>query len=212
MTKAHLDLLKSEAELKTNLLAAERLAREERDEESAAAILALLTMRALLRSAETVRRRAVITLTQNLGDLERVTLLGDHVVDPRAERYSQRARAKWIRAAREARAEGLSPRQARNAASKRVRPYLSLVGETEAARAYNIERADIAARYARQTGELVLLEWDATLDRRTCGECEYMHGQRVSVLDGWRGQGPGEVHPRCRCVSLIIVESAGIAA
>lgn len=169
-------------------------------------------MRALLRSAETVRRRALATLTQDLGDLDRVTLLGDRAIDPRAERYSQRASARWLRAAREARAEGLTSRQARNVASKRVRPYLSLIGETEAARAYNLERADIAARYARQTGDVVSLEWDATLDRRTCGECESMHGQRVSALDGWRGAGPGEVHPRCRCVSLVIVETAGIAA
>jgi hypothetical protein len=59
---------------------------------------------------------------------------------------------------------------------------------------YNTEVHD-AAKAAQARGHVVMLRWDATLDRNTCSRCRSLHGE---VRRSWDDPPPS--HPNCRCV------------
>ena len=73
------------------------------------------------------------------------------------------------------------------AATRAVADRTETISRTETYRAYN----DGSVEAARRAG--LTLRWDATLDRRTCPECESLDGST-----NW--DAPPPEHPDCRCV------------
>lgn len=75
---------------------------------------------------------------------------------------------------------------------------------TEVAHAFNDERE-------RQTDEVskayavpfIVKAWDATLDKRTCNVCARRDGTLQFIGLSFPDDGPGKVHPNCRCVSVL---------
>lgn len=85
-------------------------------------------------------------------------------------------------------------------------PRIERTAETESARAYNDEHAE-RARDMVARGDLdpdaVLREWSAEID--ACERCWPLDGERARIDESFSsGLEPGEVHPRCRCVDVIV--------
>ena len=178
--------------------------RNDYDEEAAAALLLMLLTRGWGRAIADARLRAAVTVAEDVRiaeDLPAGPLPGARI-DYAAARYASR----WRRASAQARADGASRRLAKRSATKALKGYGGMVAVTEASVAYNSAREAAAFDFAVRSRETVHLEWSAELDRRTCPTCESRDGERTLAIVGWGGDGPGAVHPRCRCTSRIIVE------
>jgi len=85
--------------------------------------------------------------------------------------------------------------------------HLGMVAVTETAEAWSDESRRQGRRIERErrkaSGTVVLVkEWDATLDRRTCPVCEGANGKIVLVGFDFPAGVPGGVHPRCRCMDF----------
>lgn len=77
---------------------------------------------------------------------------------------------------------------------------LQTIGTTEAARAFDNERAEVARSQLVTRFDLIEI-WDATLDSRACSFCYSMDGERAGAGGFAGGVRPGDAHPRCRCCS-----------
>jgi predicted aldo/keto reductase-like oxidoreductase len=75
---------------------------------------------------------------------------------------------------------------------------------TEVAHAFNDERErqtdEVSKAY---TAPFVIKVWDATLDKRTCNVCARRDGTLQFIGLSFHDDGPGKVHPNCRCVSVL---------
>lgn len=75
---------------------------------------------------------------------------------------------------------------------------------TEVAHAFNDERErqtdEVSKAY---TAPFVIKVWDATLDKRTCNVCARRDGTLQFIGLSFPDDGPGKVHPNCRCVSVL---------
>jgi SPP1 gp7 family putative phage head morphogenesis protein len=212
MAEEHDALVKTEAEADRAAVAAAKLAEQQDGSHAdAAALLALLMTRLLSAGTRRAKARATETLQRQLRALT-LAEVADLDTIVRANRYGRRFAAKWFAETNRAAAEGMAKRAARRHASKALTGYRRTITTTEVSRAYSEQREHVARQYAKSTRELVYLEWDAALDRRTCPTCEGMHGTQVLAADGWSGSGPGAVHPGCRCVSLVVVAEGTKAA
>lgn len=87
---------------------------------------------------------------------------------------------------------------------------LRRIAATENAKAFQDAREEGTDWVAEQHGEAtwfpgMFKQWDATLDRGTCGVCRDLDGQiRPFGFDFEGGQEPGYVHPMCRCVEAVV--------
>lgn len=104
------------------------------------------------------------------------------------------------------RTEAATKTQALKQGAKRAAFKLETAAATEVAEAFNHERDQAGRRLALERGVILWKVWDATLDKdkRTCSRCERMHGRAVPASEDFDEGRPGGVHPRCRCVELIL--------
>lgn len=78
------------------------------------------------------------------------------------------------------------------------------------AQAFNQEREELLSDIEDLDVEntwvpLIGKSWDATLDAKTCEDCKSLDGTIVPIgLSFPDEQIPGEVHPRCRCIEVIV--------
>lgn len=75
---------------------------------------------------------------------------------------------------------------------------------TESSEAFSHERDRAARKLVEERRIVVWKVWDASLDRRVCPVCERMHGRAVPAHEDFEEGRPGGVHPRCRCVELLL--------
>ena len=85
---------------------------------------------------------------------------------------------------------------------------------TETSKAYNDEHAEALPAMAQHDVRLVplldrarvLREWSAMLD--ACPTCFAMDGERARLGGSFRGGlEPGYVHPRCRCIAILVADT-----
>lgn len=77
---------------------------------------------------------------------------------------------------------------------------------TETAHAYNDEHRSLlveAVRYGDIAEDAVMREWSALLD--ACERCWPLDGEQARVDESFPGgYEPGDVHPRCACVEIVV--------
>lgn len=87
-------------------------------------------------------------------------------------------------------------------------PRIKRTAVTETAHAYNDEHREAARdaeRYGLLDGDVLLREWSALLDRRTCPECSALHGAHAPLHGSFPGRNePGNMHPNCRCIEVMV--------
>lgn len=89
-----------------------------------------------------------------------------------------------------------------------VRAELSVTSVV--AQAFNQEREEVLADLEDLDVDntwvpLIGKSWDAALDAKTCEDCNGLDGTIVPIgLSFPNEQIPGEVHPRCRCIEVIV--------
>lgn len=66
-----------------------------------------------------------------------------------------------------------------------------------------VDAANDIVRSTRANANLLVLEWVAVLDRRTCETCSSFDGHTTGVGEDFDGLMPGFVHARCRCFALL---------
>jgi hypothetical protein len=79
------------------------------------------------------------------------------------------------------------------------------IAATETAHAFNDEREQLITN--AETSQALVKVWDATLDKHTCSICRQAHGATVPRREQFVWGVPGKVHPKCRCIELILTES-----
>lgn len=81
---------------------------------------------------------------------------------------------------------------------------LDRIAATENAQAFNEARRDEVRRATSGDVALLMRTWDATLDSRSCSQCEDLDGTSIPFDGSYPGGfDPGDVHPNCRCVETI---------
>lgn len=85
------------------------------------------------------------------------------------------------------------------------------IAATEVSNAFNEERTRAEKAIVEQAKQetwfpMLVKEWDATLDKRTCKLCASLDGKRrMWGQDFAGGREPGRVHPNCRCIARFYV-------
>lgn len=90
---------------------------------------------------------------------------------------------------------------------------LDLIAVTEASTAFEDEFTEQTDRMARSPRDrswlpLVVKMWDSSLDKRRCRVCASASMEVRPLGLSFSIGRPGHVHPRCRCVSVIVVLAA----
>jgi len=107
------------------------------------------------------------------------------------------------------------PQTARDGA-KRIAPSLDRTAATETAVAYAEEHGrqmDAAAEQVKAAPLQRLLHkrWEGVLDRKICRVCANHDNEVVEASKPFRGGDiPGEVHPHCRCQSMVALSSTDL--
>lgn len=105
------------------------------------------------------------------------------------------------------------PVKALSDSARVIRPRIERTASTETALAYSDEHEHAvldAIRYdsefAEQLTELrVMQEWSAMID--ACPNCWPLDGVRVGIGESFPGGAyPGAMHPRCRCIAVLVTE------
>lgn len=95
-------------------------------------------------------------------------------------------------------------------AAERLAARVDTIAATETAVAFN--HGQRAAHRLADAGEM-LQRWNATLDKRTCGQCSALDGVEVPLTSSFPGGSmPGLVHARCRCFLSFTRATKRIAA
>lgn len=115
---------------------------------------------------------------------------------------AEQAEAQWQQAIHTAREAGgrklLTDRAVRSARADvmaNLEYRVARTAATEGARTMNLERKFVRRIALADTPHYV--QWDATLDKRTCSTCLALHGKRFPKGDE---PPPPPIHPRCRCI------------
>ncbi len=87
---------------------------------------------------------------------------------------------------------------------------LERIATTEVFEAYSAASLE---HYKQLPADQWLKRWDAILDARVCHECEAHDGEEVPLDEEFKhGDVPGDIHPKCRCVTTLIRLSTSQAA
>jgi len=125
----------------------------------------------------------------------------------RASRVAKRAAGrffKWVTTEAE-RAESFA--DAFLASEAKMGRHVEMVAITETADSWADEVRTQGRRYQEKQRDnalvpVIIKEWDATLDRRTCPICEGANGVMRPLGISFPLGAPGSVHPRCRCQEM----------
>lgn len=87
---------------------------------------------------------------------------------------------------------------------------LDLIAVTESSTAFEDEFTEQTDRMARSPRDrswlpFVVKMWDSSLDRRRCRVCASASMEVRPLGISFSLGRPGHVHPRCRCVSVVVV-------
>lgn len=165
---------------------------------------AIATARNLSRTAGIARLE--VEAERAGASLGRVPLVNELARDAaRARLYGANFARLWLEKANKAGLPSIG--KAADAANAATQARLSTVAITESAESFNTGR-DKTLRLA--TDVRLLKVWDATLDKRTCPICAGADGTIVFSHEAFPQGVPGSVHPRCRCVEVIIGRSERI--
>lgn len=117
-----------------------------------------------------------------------------------ARRYAELWRTKFNRFALK---EGQE--RAAKLATREAESRLKSIAVTEANRALNEQKREIAVELQGQTRVRIYEVWDAMRD--ACPACMERDGEETPVGESFRGDQPGDMHPNCRCESHFITRA-----
>lgn len=121
----------------------------------------------------------------------------------RAELYSRRYAELW-RAKFNRHSLAFDAKKAAQLASKETDFRLKSIAITEANRALNEQKREVAIEVQSQTRVKLYEVWDAMRD--ACPACAERDGEMTPVGDSFSGDQPGDMHPNCQCESHYITK------
>lgn len=84
-------------------------------------------------------------------------------------------------------------------------PSVERTAKTEIASAYNDEHRAALLDMREDLVEVVMRRWDSANDKRTCQRCHDHDGEEVGIGEDFAGGDlPGDMHPNCLCVEVIV--------
>lgn len=213
--KSQREMLAGEAALLLSLRRAVRQVAGEASSTGSLLLLRRLAYRVVAKAQRLTRARSNRTLRNEVAKaLDGEVAFADAIVDgdaARARLIAKNLAKRWAEKTAALVADGSPYRASARQAAKAVEPYIELVARTETATAFNAERQSVLQRTVdftrRANGNLLLFKmWDAEMDERTCPVCESMHGTLKRTDEEFEVDMPA--HPRCRCMTTILLLSA----
>lgn len=114
----------------------------------------------------------------------------------------------WGGKVRELTAQGLPVPRAAVEASAAMRDRAAGIAATEASQAHSAARRKAVKVSASKAGLVVLERWVTEFGPNTCERCEWADGETIRLGEDFTEGVPGGVHPRCKCTSIYLYETA----